>query len=157
MAGRHGNKGVILVVLPTRTWPYLEDGTAVEIVLNPLGVPSRMNVGRSSKRHLGWAGKGARPDVRDAGVRTVRARGDPRAALSRRHSGGRKTVLRDGVIGDPFEQRATSATSTCSSSPTSWTTRSTRARSVVLAITQQPLGGKAQFGGQRLARWRFGP
>ncbi len=57
MAGRHGNKGVIARILPEEDMPYLEDGTPVEIVLNPLGVPSRMNVGQILETHLGWAGK----------------------------------------------------------------------------------------------------
>ena len=57
MAGRHGNKGVIAVILPEEDMPFLPDGTPVEIVLNPLGVPSRMNVGQILETHLGWAGK----------------------------------------------------------------------------------------------------
>jgi DNA-directed RNA polymerase subunit beta len=58
MAGRHGNKGVISRVLPKEDMPYLADGTPVEIVLNPLGVPSRMNIGQLFELHLGWAGRG---------------------------------------------------------------------------------------------------
>ena len=66
MAGRHGNKGVIARILPEEDMPYLEDGTPVEIVLNPLGVPSRMNVGQILETHLGWAGQRARPEDRRA-------------------------------------------------------------------------------------------
>ena len=66
MAGRHGNKGVIARILPEEDMPYLEDGTPVEIVLNPLGVPSRMNVGQILETHLGWAGYAARPEDRRA-------------------------------------------------------------------------------------------
>ena len=69
MAGRHGNKGVISRILAEADMPYLPDGTPVEIVLNPLGVPSRMNVGQILETHLGWAAQGARPHVRDAGLR----------------------------------------------------------------------------------------
>ena len=69
MAGRHGNKGVISRILPEEDMPYLPDGTPVQIVLNPLGVPSRMNVGQILETHLGWAGKGLGHQVRDAGVR----------------------------------------------------------------------------------------
>ena len=67
MAGRHGNKGVISKIMPVEDMPYLEDGTPVDIVLNPLGVPSRMNVGQIFETHLGWASAGlGRADRRDA-------------------------------------------------------------------------------------------
>ena len=69
MAGRHGNKGVIARIVPEEDMPYLPDGTPVEIVLNPLGVPSRMNVGQILETHLGWAAAGAGSALRDAGVR----------------------------------------------------------------------------------------
>ena len=85
MAGRHGNKGVISRILPEEDMPYLPDGTPVEIVLNPLGVPSRMNVGQILETHLGWAGRVARPEVRDAGLRR-RRRGDRSAISWRRPS-----------------------------------------------------------------------
>ena len=87
MAGRHGNKGVISRILPEEDMPYLPDGTPVEIVLNPLGVPSRMNVGQILETHLGWAGTRARASLRDAGVRR-RAR--------RRHEGA---AARGGAAG----------------------------------------------------------
>ena len=64
MAGRHGNKGVISTIVPVEDMPYMEDGTPVDIVLNPLGVPSRMNVGQVLETHLGWAAKGARREDR---------------------------------------------------------------------------------------------
>ncbi len=79
MAGRHGNKGVISVVLPDEDMPFLEDGTPVEIVLNPLGVPSRMNVGQILETHLGLGREGAWPAFRDAGLRRVHREGNPRA------------------------------------------------------------------------------
>ncbi len=68
MAGRHGNKGVIARILPDEDMPYLPDGTPVEIVLNPLGVPSRMNVGQILETHLGWAAQGSRPALRNPGI-----------------------------------------------------------------------------------------
>jgi DNA-directed RNA polymerase subunit beta len=67
MAGRHGNKGVVSVIVPIEDMPHMEDGTPVDIVLNPLGVPSRMNIGQILETHLGWAAQGSRPeDRRDA-------------------------------------------------------------------------------------------
>ena len=74
MAGRHGNKGVIARILPEEDMPYLEDGTPVEIVLNPLGVPSRMNVGQILETHLGWAGYRPGPEDRRAAARRTRRR-----------------------------------------------------------------------------------
>ena len=69
MAGRHGNKGVVAKILAEEDMPYLPDGTPVEIVLNPLGVPSRMNIGQILETHLGWAAHALGYTVRDAGVR----------------------------------------------------------------------------------------
>ena len=80
MAGRHGNKGVIAKILPVEDMPFMPDGTPVDIVLNPLGVPSRMNIGQILETHLGWAHEGARPEGRHAGLRR-RQRG---AASARR-------------------------------------------------------------------------
>ena len=76
MAGRHGNKGVIARILPDEDMPYLPDGTPVEIVLNPLGVPSRMNVGQILETHLGWAAQGPRPALREPGLRRRHREGD---------------------------------------------------------------------------------
>ena len=69
MAGRHGNKGVIARIVPEEDMPYLPDGTPVEIVLNPLGVPTRMNVGQILETHLGWAAQALGVQLRDAGIR----------------------------------------------------------------------------------------
>ncbi len=150
MAGRHGNKGVIAKILPEEDMPYLPDGRPVDIVLNPLGVPSRMNIGQILETHLGWAAKvtgikvaspvfdGAREDVIKGALSGAGLPGDG------------KIRLRDGRTGQLFDQAIT----------VGWIyvmklhhlvedkvhARSTGPYSL---ITQQPLGGKAQFGGQR--------
>src|SRR5204863_10017825 len=107
MAGRHGNKGVISRILPEMDMPYLPDGTPVEIVLNPLGVPSRMNVGQILETHLGWAGmvlglKFATPvfdGAREADIKVL-------LAEANLPSSG-KTPLSDGMTGEEFEQKVT--------------------------------------------------
>jgi len=150
MAGRHGNKGVISRILPEEDMPYLPDGTPVEIVLNPLGVPSRMNVGQILETHLGWAGKvlgikfatpvfdGARED-------------DIRKLLEEATlpSSG-KTTLCDGMTGEEFEQKVTVGY-IYMLKLSHLVDDKIHARSIgpYSLITQQPLGGKAQFGGQR--------
>ncbi len=151
MAGRHGNKGVISVVLPDEDMPFLEDGTAAEIVLNPLGVPSRMNVGQILETHLGWAGKalGLRfsTPVFDGATEEEIHGLLKRAALP---TNG-KTRLRDGVEGEPFEQDVTVGY-IYMLKLSHLVDDKIHARSIgpYSLITQQPLGGKAQFGGQRL-------
>jgi DNA-directed RNA polymerase subunit beta len=150
MAGRHGNKGVIAKVLPEEDMPYLEDGTPVDIVLNPLGVPSRMNLGQIMETHLGWAAAmlgfhiatpvfdGAHDEdisewLQDAGL-----------------PADGKTWLRDGRSGDRFGRPITVGyiymLKLAHLVDDKIHARSTGPYSM---ITQQPLGGKAQFGGQR--------
>jgi DNA-directed RNA polymerase subunit beta len=202
MAGRHGNKGVIARILPEEDMPYLPDGTPVEIVLNPLGVPSRMNVGQILETHLGWAahelgkkiadlikrqhrrGKytrelmkkefagtadaapvagtgrrdaaarrsrhGARHLVRDRGLRR-RAESEIKALLASAGlpSSG-KTALFDGMTGEQFEQPVTVGY-IYMLKLSHLVDDKIHARSIgpYSLITQQPLGGKAQFGGQR--------
>ncbi|WP_038050223.1 DNA-directed RNA polymerase subunit beta [Thermoanaerobaculum aquaticum] len=151
MAGRHGNKGVISVVLPEEDMPFLEDGTPVEIVLNPLGVPSRMNVGQILETHLGWAGKvlGMRfaSPVFDGATEEEIREWLRRAGLPE----DGKTKLRDGVTGEEFEQRVTVGY-IYMLKLSHLVDDKIHARSIgpYSLITQQPLGGKAQFGGQRL-------
>ena len=150
MAGRHGNKGVVSRILPREDMPYLPDGTPLDIVLNPLGVPSRMNIGQVLEVHLGYAAqalgwKGATPIFNGANEETIRA--------TLRQAGLRedgKSELYDGRTGEKFDNDVT----------VGWVyflklhhlvddkihARSTGPYSLV---TQQPLGGKAQFGGQR--------
>ena len=151
MAGRHGNKGVISRILPEEDMPYLPDGTPVEIVLNPLGVPSRMNVGQILETHLGWAGRVLGLHVRDAGVRR-RPRGGHQGPAARRRTcpSSGKTPLFDGMTGEPFEQKVTVGY-IYMLKLSHLVDDKIHARSIgpYSLITQQPLGGKAQFGGQR--------
>jgi DNA-directed RNA polymerase subunit beta len=150
MAGRHGNKGVIARVLPEEDMPYLPDGRPVEIALNPLGVPSRMNVGQILETHLGWAGealgiKFASPVFEGPGEKVIKEHLE-RAGLPR--SG--KIQLRDGLNGQPFEQETTVGI-IYMLKLSHLVDDKIHARSIgpYSLITQQPLGGKAQFGGQR--------
>ena len=150
MAGRHGNKGVIARVLPEEDMPHLPDGTPVEIVLNPLGVPSRMNVGQILETHLGWAAQAlglyfATP-VFDGASEVEIKQWLEKAKLP---SSG-KTVLFDGMTGDPFEQEVTVGY-IYMLKLSHLVDDKLHARSIgpYSLITQQPLGGKAQFGGQR--------
>jgi DNA-directed RNA polymerase subunit beta len=150
MAGRHGNKGVISKILPEEDMPFLPDGTPVDIVLNPLGVPSRMNIGQVLETHLGWAAqalgmKVASPVFDGASEHEV-ADSLERAGLPR-HG---KTVLYDGRTGEPFDNAITVGIvymlKLAHLVDDKIHARSTGPYSLV---TQQPLGGKAQFGGQR--------
>ena len=150
MAGRHGNKGVISRVLPEEDMPFLPDGTPVEIVLNPLGVPSRMNVGQILETHLGWAGHAlgirfAAPVFEGPGERLIKKHLTDAALPS---SG--KTRLFDGLTGMPFEQEVTVGI-IYMLKLSHLVDDKIHARSIgpYSLITQQPLGGKAQFGGQR--------
>ena len=150
MAGRHGNKGVISRILPEEDMPYLPDGSPVEIVLNPLGVPSRMNVGQILETHLGWAGKVlglkfATPVFDGAREKDIK---DLLAEANLPSSG--KTPLHDGMTGEEFEQKVTVGY-IYMLKLSHLVDDKIHARSIgpYSLITQQPLGGKAQFGGQR--------
>ncbi len=150
MSGRHGNKGVISLILPEEDMPYLPDGRPVDIVLNPQGVPSRMNIGQILELHLGMAGKiqglhyatpvfdGA--TMEDISAEMKKAGMDPDG----------KTILYNGRTGEPFESRVTVGVMYMIKLhhmvDDKLHARSTGPYSMV---TQQPLGGKAQFGGQR--------
>ncbi len=150
MAGRHGNKGVVAKILPEEDMPFLPDGRPVDIVLNPLGVPSRMNIGQIMETHLGYAAKAmgylvASPvfdGAREEDIRKALAEADlPEDG---------KTTLYDGRTGDAFDQRVTVGYAYMLKLlhlvDDKIHARSTGPYSLV---TQQPLGGKAQFGGQR--------
>jgi DNA-directed RNA polymerase subunit beta len=150
MAGRHGNKGVIARIVPEEDMPYLPDGTPVEIVLNPLGVPSRMNVGQILETHLGWAAKAlgvrfATPVFDGATERDIK---NQLAAAGLPTSG--KIQLYDGISGQMFEQPVTVGY-IYMLKLSHLVDDKIHARSIgpYSLITQQPLGGKAQFGGQR--------
>src|SRR5436190_484295 len=150
MAGRHGNKGVIARIVPAEDMPYLPDGTPVEIVLNPLGVPSRMNVGQILETHLGWAAHAlglyfATPVFDGATEQEIKNWLD-RAGLPK----GGKTKLFDGMTGEAFEQDVTVGY-IYMLKLSHLVDDKIHARSIgpYSLITQQPLGGKAQFGGQR--------
>jgi len=161
MAGRHGNKGVIARILPEEDMPYLPDGTPVEIVLNPLGVPSRMNVGQILETHLGWAARVlglyfATPVFDGATEKEIKQKLEEAGSRARElglpqivnESG--KAVLYDGLTGDPFEQKVTVGY-IYMLKLSHLVDDKIHARSIgpYSLITQQPLGGKAQFGGQR--------
>ena len=150
MAGRHGNKGVIAKILPQEDMPFLPDGTPLDIILNPLGVPSRMNIGQILETHLGWAlstlGYTAATPVFDGATEgqireALRAAGLPEDG---------KVALRDGRTGEEFDRTITVGQMYMLKLhhlvEDKIHARSTGPYSL---ITQQPLGGKAQFGGQR--------
>ncbi|MFZ9703250.1 MAG: DNA-directed RNA polymerase subunit beta [Candidatus Limnocylindrus sp.] len=150
MAGRHGNKGVVSRILPVEDMPFLPDGTPVDIILNPLGVPSRMNIGQLLETHLGWALakqglKGATPVFDGATeekiIAELEAAGLPPEG---------KIVLRDGKSGKEFDRPVTVGV-TYMLKLHHLVEDKIHARSTgpYSLITQQPLGGKAQFGGQR--------
>ena len=150
MAGRHGNKGIVSRVVRQEDMPFLADGTPVDIVLNPLGVPSRMNIGQIFEAVLGWAGrelnvKFATPIFDGASLDDLNEWTD-KAGLPRYG----KTYLYDGGTGDRFDQPATVGV-TYMLKLGHMVEDKMHARSIgpYSLITQQPLGGKAQFGGQR--------
>jgi DNA-directed RNA polymerase subunit beta len=150
MAGRHGNKGVVAKILPEEDMPYLPDGTPVDMVLNPLGVPSRMNIGQILETHLGWAAHElgntvATPVFAGATVDEIKA-----CLRDANLPEDGKTVLYDGRNGESFDQRVTVGF-IYMMKLSHLVDDKIHARSIgpYSLVTQQPLGGKAQFGGQR--------
>ena len=150
MAGRHGNKGIVAKIVRAEDMPFLEDGTPVDIVLNPLGVPSRMNLGQIYETVLAWAGqklgvKFATPIFDGASVEEIAGYIDKAGLPSFGH-----TYLYDGETGDKFDQKATVGIIYMIKLH-HMVDDKMHARSIgpYSLITQQPLGGKAQFGGQR--------
>jgi len=161
LAGRHGNKGVISKILPIEDMPFLADGTPVDIVLNPLGVPSRMNIGQILETHLGWAAHEGWPKKGKNKVDGPVYVATPVFDGAREHEikealreaglpEDGKTILYDGISGEPFDQPITVGyiymMKLLHLVDDKIHARSTGPYSLV---TQQPLGGKAQFGGQR--------
>ncbi|CAN5795849.1 DNA-directed RNA polymerase subunit beta [soil metagenome] len=150
MAGRHGNKGIVAKIVRKEDMPFLEDGTPVDIVLNPLGVPSRMNLGQIYETVLGWAGlqmgtRFATPIFDGATTAEIEAKIDEAGLPSYGH-----TYLYDGETGERFDQKATVGVIYIIKLH-HMVDDKMHARSIgpYSLITQQPLGGKAQFGGQR--------
>jgi DNA-directed RNA polymerase subunit beta len=151
LAGRHGNKGVVARILPQEDMPYMPDGTPVEIVLNPLGVPSRMNVGQILETHLGWAAK-----VLGLQVATPVFDGATEEEIKELLKKAElpedgKIELYDGYTGARFDQKVTVGYIYVMKL-IHLVAEKIHARSIgpYSLVTQQPLGGKAQFGGQRL-------
>ncbi|MCX5669176.1 MAG: DNA-directed RNA polymerase subunit beta, partial [Candidatus Omnitrophica bacterium] len=151
LAGRHGNKGVVARIIPEENMPYMPDGTPVDVVLNPLGVPSRMNVGQILECHLGWAANALGIKVscpvfdgaKEAEIKELlKKAGLPEDG---------KITLYDGYSGEPFDQRVTVGYMYILKL-IHLVDEKIHARSIgpYSLVTQQPLGGKAQFGGQRL-------
>ena len=150
MAGRHGNKGVIARIVPQEELPYLPDGTPIDLILNPLGVPSRMNVGQVLETHMGWAAKKlgiyiSSPIFDGANLEEVK---ELMKQAKLPESG--KSILYDGVTGEPFDNPITVGY-IYMMKLSHLVDDKIHARSIgpYSLVTQQPLGGKAQFGGQR--------
>ena len=150
MAGRHGNKGVISRVLPEEDMPFMEDGTPLQVVLNPLGVPSRMNIGQVLETHLGLAAKKKGWYIATPVFDGAREKDIIELIKECGYSETGKLVLRDGRSGEPFDNPVTVGYMYMLKLhhlvDDKIHARSTGPYSLV---TQQPLGGKAQFGGQR--------
>jgi DNA-directed RNA polymerase subunit beta len=150
MAGRHGNKGIVAKIVRAEDMPFMEDGTPVDIVLNPLGVPSRMNLGQIYETILGWTGKKlgvkfATPIFDGASTQQIEDLCDEAGIPNNGH-----TYLYDGETGERFDQK-TSVGVIYMIKLHHMVDDKMHARSIgpYSLITQQPLGGKAQFGGQR--------
>ncbi len=159
MAGRHGNKGVVAKILPVEDMPFLEDGTAIDIILNPLGVPSRMNVGQIYELLLSWAGKilnlNFETPVFDGCSLEELEEYLIKAGLPREG----KVTLFDGLSGEKFKNKVTVGYAYIMKLEHMVDDKiHARSTGPYSLITQQPLGGKAQFGGQRVGEmevWAF--
>ncbi|MCD6229127.1 MAG: DNA-directed RNA polymerase subunit beta [Candidatus Omnitrophica bacterium] len=150
LSGRHGNKGVIAKILPEEDMPFLEDGTPVDVVLNPLGVPSRMNVGQLLEAHLGWAAHKLGIKVATPVFEGVKEEEIKNLLKKANLPEDGKTICYDGYTGKPFAQRVTVGYMYIMKLIHMVDDKiHARAIGPYSLITQQPLGGKAQFGGQR--------
>jgi len=161
MAGRHGNKGVVAKIVPEEDMPFLADGTPVDIVLNPLGVPSRMNVGQVLETHLGWAAKilglkFATPVFDGIKEKQIRKYLDEAGDVQKKAGdlqligANGKTILIDGRTGEPFDQEVVVGYIYMMKLGHLVADKiHARAVGPYSLVTQQPLGGKAQYGGQR--------
>lgn len=150
LAGRHGNKGVVARILPVEDMPFMEDGTAVDVVLNPLGVPSRMNIGQLFETHLGMAARAL-----GYKVATPPFNGVPNSVIRSElkkagYAEDGKSQLFDGRTGEPFEERTTVGVMHMIKLHHMVSDKiHARSTGPYTMVTQQPLGGKAQNGGQR--------
>jgi DNA-directed RNA polymerase subunit beta len=150
LAGRHGNKGVVAKILPVEDMPFMEDGTPVDVVLNPLGVPSRMNIGQLFETHLGMAARAlgykvATPPFNGVSDETISSELE-KAGYAR----DGKSQLFDGRTGEPFEERTTVGVMHIIKLHHMVSDKiHARSTGPYTMVTQQPLGGKAQNGGQR--------
>jgi DNA-directed RNA polymerase beta subunit len=151
MAGRHGNKGVVSMILPQEDMPYLPDGTSVDIVLNPLGVPSRMNVGQILETHLGLAAKKMDTHMACSVFEGSKEHEIKELLQEKKLPESGQTILYDGLTGQPFDKPVTVGILYMLKLH-HLVEDKIHARSIgpYSLVTQQPLGGKAQFGGQRL-------
>ena len=150
MAGRHGNKGVIAKIMPVEDMPYMPDGTPLDIVLNPLGVPSRMNIGQLLETQLGWAAKVLGTNFATPVFDGAKEKDIETAMKDANLPANGKIVLRDGFSGKEFDQPVTVGY-IYMMKLAHLADDKMHARSIgpYSLVTQQPLGGKAQFGGQR--------
>ncbi len=150
MAGRHGNKGVIARILPMEDMPYLEDGTPIDIILNPLGVGARMNIGQIFETHLGWAAQALGYKVASPvfdGVTIEQIKGEMKKAGLPEDG---KVQLYDGLSGEPFQEKTTVGIKYMLKLQHMVDDKiHARSTGPYAMVTQQPLGGKAQMGGQR--------
>lgn len=150
MSGRHGNKGVISLILPEEDMPYLPDGTPVDIMLNPQGIPSRMNIGQILELHLGMAAKKLGVHVATPVLDGAKSDDIANMLAEAGMDEDAKTVLYDGKTGEPFDQRISVGVMYMIKLHHMVDDKiHARATGPYSLVTQQPLGGKAQFGGQR--------
>ncbi len=159
LAGRHGNKGVISAILPVEDMPFLPDGTPIDVILNPLGVPSRMNLGQIFETNLGWLAslrgeKVASPPfdgAKEEEILTALTEELKKRGLSDGSRKDGKVILRDGRTGEPFESPVTVGVMYLLKLEHIAADKiHARSTGPYALITQQPLGGRAHFGGQRL-------
>jgi len=150
VAGRHGNKGIISIIVPEEDMPFLPDGTPIDIILNPLGVTSRMNIGQILETHLGWAAKTLDIKVASPVLNGVSHEKITELLEKANLPKNGKTILYDGKTGEPFDHEVTVGVSYILKL-SHLIEDKIHARSIgpYSLVTQQPLGGKAQHGGQR--------
>jgi len=150
VAGRHGNKGIVSIIVPVEDMPYLPDGTPIDIILNPLGVASRMNIGQILETHLGWAAHKLGIKVATPALDGMAAEKITELLKKAGLPEDGKVQLYDGMTGEPFDRRSTVGIAYIMKL-SHLVEDKIHARSVgpYSLVTQQPLGGKAQHGGQR--------